>query len=176
MCTTWLKHKIIIEDWDNVIFIARSICKAMLTKKWDINNWKVKVNKKFIQKEKLCWINFNWHLTKYNFEQISFSWDVACYFPYIFGSAFDNKLGSTSYSVNPPPDPLLGWGEGGDSPTKFLKREVAWQDLNFERGLLEKTGGGFSRDEGCSFFIKSKLKSKIFNDKKLHQQKYFSLT
>ena len=105
---------------------------------------------------------------------MSFSWDVACYFPYIFGSAFDKKLGSTSYSVNPPPDPLLGWGEGGDSPTKFLKREVAWQDLNFERGLLEKTGDGFSREGGCSFFIKSKLKSKIFNDKKLHQQKYFS--
>ena len=31
------------------------------------------------------------------------------------------------------------------------------------------TGGG----RGCSFFIKNKLKSEIFNDKKLYKQKVF---
>ena len=154
MCTTWLKHKIIIEDWDNVIFIARSICKAMLTKKWDINNWKVKVNKKFIQKEKLCWINFNWHLTKYNFEQISFSWDVACYFPYIFGSAFDNKLGSTSYSVNPPPRPLAGVGGGGWLSYKIFEKGGGLARSQFWEGVAGKDWGWFFQGGGVQLFHK----------------------
>ena len=152
MCTTWLKHKIIIEDWDNVIFIARSICKAMLTKKWDINNWKVKVNKKFIQKEKLCWINFNWHLTKYNFEQISFSWDVACYFPYIFGSAFDNKLGSTSYSVNPPPQtPCWGGGRGVTLLQNFWKGRWLGKISILRGGCWKRLGVVFPGRGGAAF-------------------------
>ena len=38
-----LKHAIIIEDYDNGIFIAISICKVILTKKWDVNGCKIKV-------------------------------------------------------------------------------------------------------------------------------------
>ena len=43
----------IIEDWD-VIFIATSVRKVMLTKKRDSNDCKIKVSKKFTQTEKLC--------------------------------------------------------------------------------------------------------------------------
>ena len=40
----------------------------------------------------------------------------------------------------------------------------AWQDLNFERGLLEKRGNFF---QGVAIFtIKNKLKSELFDDKK----------
>ena len=45
-------------------------------------------------------------------------------------------------------------------------------------GIVGKGGGGltFSRAGGCSFHIKNKLKSEIFNDKKKYKQKYFFLS
>ena len=69
-----------------------------------------------------------------------------------------------------PPSFLLG---KVDLPTKFLKR-VAWQDLNFQRGLLGRERqddlllGGSS-----SFYIKNKLKSEIINDKNAYKEKRF---
>ena len=47
----------------------------------------------------------------------------------------------------------------------------AWHDLNFERRLLGKRQ--IFSEGGCSFFIKNKLKSEIFDDKKLYKIKIF---
>ena len=52
-------------------------------------------------------------------------------------------------------------------PTKFRKWG-AWHELNFERGWPFRGGD-------CNFYIKDKLKSEIFNDKKVYKQKYFSV-
>ena len=49
----------------------------------------------------------------------------------------------------------------GEPPTKFSKR-----------GAL--TGSQFLKGV-CSFYIKNKLKSEIFNGKKNYKQKYFSI-
>ena len=54
---------IVIEDCDNEMFIATSIHKVLLTKKWDIKNCKIKVRKNLTQSLKLSWIVFNWYLT-----------------------------------------------------------------------------------------------------------------
>ena len=43
-----------------------------------------------------------------------------------------------------------------------------------EGGCWER-GGDFFQG-GCNFYIKDKLKSEIFNDKKVFEQKSFSLT
>ena len=49
----------------------------------------------------------------------------------------------------------------------FQEKEGAWQDLNFQRVVACKKGGDFFQGGwGCSFYIKNKLKYKIFNDKK----------
>ena len=55
-----------------------------------------------------------------------------------------------------------------------FKKEGTWQDLNFYRGLLGKRGWFVSGGEGC-YFHQKKLKSEIFNDKKVCKQKYFSV-
>ena len=46
-----------------VIFIATFIRKVVLTKKWNVNNCKIKISKKFTQSETLCWIIFDWSST-----------------------------------------------------------------------------------------------------------------
>ena len=48
-----------------------------------------------------------------------------------------------------------------EPPTKFSKR---W-DLTGPQHLEGKEEGGFFQG-GCNFYIKNKLKSEIFNDKK----------
>ena len=56
---------IIIEDCGNVKFVAGSIIhKAMLTKKSDVNDCKIKESKKFTQSEKIHWIILidNWQM------------------------------------------------------------------------------------------------------------------
>ena len=50
-------------DCDNVVSIAASICKVILTKTWDANNWKIKFSKRFTENEKLRWNIFSWYLT-----------------------------------------------------------------------------------------------------------------
>ena len=59
-------------------------------------------------------------------------------------------------------------GAGVEPLTKFSNEqgeEVAWQDLNFSRGLLGKRGWVFSSKGGCSFSIKNKLKPKYLTTK-----------
>ena len=62
-------------------------------------------------------------------------------------------------------------GVGVEPPTKFSKR-VTWQRLNFSRAVAGKEGWTFS-ERGCSFCLKNKLKSEIFNNKKDNKQKCF---
>ena len=62
-----------------------------------------------------------------------------------------------------PPPLLYGRGGGGLTGPQFL-----------EGGCWER-GGDFFQG-GCNFYIKDKLKSEIFNDKKVFEQKSFSLT
>ena len=62
------------------------------------------------------------------------------------------------------PPPLFCWGREVEPPTKFSNRR--WGGLTGPQ-LLE--GSGWKRvtvHGGCSFHIKNKLKSEIFNDKK----------
>ena len=64
--------------------------------------------------------------------------------------------------------PFFLLGEGGvEPPTKFSKRGVAWQGLDFQR-VCGKEGVTFFKGEerGCNFYIKDKLTFEIFNDKK----------
>ena len=44
------------------------------------------------------------------------------------------------------------------------------------RGGSWERGGDFFQGRGCNFHIKNKLKSEIFNDKKVYKQKYFFLS
>ena len=58
-----------------------------------------------------------------------------------------------------------GEREGGLRLQPNFQKRRAWQDL-FRRWLLGKRGWLFS-GEGCSFYIKNKLKFEIFNDKNI---------
>ena len=60
----------------------------------------------------------------------------------------------------PPPTPTSGGGAGGvETPTKFSKRGTR-QDLSFYRWVAGKEGADFfCGGEGCSFYMKNKLKS-----------------
>ena len=64
-----------------------------------------------------------------------------------------------------PPFPL----GGTEPPTKFSKREGLTGSKFLEGGLLGKRGWPFSG--GCNLYIKNKLRSEIFNDKKVYKQK-----
>ena len=64
-----------------------------------------------------------------------------------------------SQSMEGGPSVLLGRGGGGEPPTKFSKRKVGLPGSKFLEG-----GGGLGGD--CRFYMKNKLKSGIFNDKK----------
>ena len=75
-----------------------------------------------------------------------------------------------------PPFLLGNGGEGVvEPPTKFSKRGGLVGSQFLEEGCWKKWGDFFLG--GCSFYIKNKLKSEIFNDyKKVHKQKCFSLS
>ena len=76
---------------------------------------------------------------------------------------------------------LLGWlsvhslfcWEGSWTSNQIFKKGGLGKTSTFKGGLLGKRGWTFSR--GSNFYIKNKLKSKIFNDKNVYKQKYFSL-
>ena len=61
----------------------------------------------------------------------------------------------------------MGGGGGGvEPPTKFQNRGLD-RTSTVRGGLLEKRGVTFSRERGgFNFYIKNKVKSEIFNDKK----------
>ena len=50
----------------------------------------------------------------------------------------------------------------------FQKWEGGLTGPLFLRGLLGKRGLTFFRGGGCSFYMKNKLKSEIFNNKKIY--------
>ena len=51
------------------------------------------------------------------------------------------------------------------------------RSLVFRGGLVRKRGVTFLRGAGgCDFYVKNKLKSEIFNEKKVDKEKYFSLS
>ena len=57
------------------------------------------------------------------------------------------KMKVINHSLHPSPlSAGVGWGGGVEPPTKFSKRDLnfdrTWQDLNFERGVTGKEGGG----------------------------------
>ena len=61
-----------------------------------------------------------------------------------------------------------------EPPTKFPNRGGLGKTSTFRGGCWER-GGDFFR-EGCNFYIKNKLKSEIFNDKKnLYKKIFFSV-
>ena len=75
------------------------------------------------------------------------------------------RFESAVHSVHPPP-PLSAGRRGVEPLTKIFKKEG---------GLTESQCFGFFQ-EVCSFYIKNKLKSEIFNDKNVYKQKIFSLS
>ena len=64
------------------------------------------------------------------------------------------------------PPPLSAWGGGGvEAPTKFSKKGEVDRTSTFRGKLVGKREVTFFKG-GCNFYIKNKLKSKIFNDNK----------
>ena len=62
-----------------------------------------------------------------------------------------------------------------EPPTKFSKRGGSTGPQLLE-GVAGKDGGDRFRVGSCYFHIKNKLKSQIFNDKKVYKQNIFSLS
>ena len=88
------------------------------------------------------------------------------------------KIETINLVCTPPPHPFLLWREGGEPPTEFTKSGVLHRISIFRGGLLGKKGVTFFRGGvwGYSFYIKNKLKSEIFNDKKsLYTKMFFSI-
>ena len=74
----------------------------------------------------------------------------------------------------PPSSPLFIAGRGREAgfepPTKFSKRGGLKEFQFLERSWSERGGGRFpGGGGGCNFYIKNKLKSEIFNDKKVYK-------
>ena len=66
----------------------------------------------------------------------------------------------------PPSSPASAGGKGVEPPTKFSKNgggPLTGSQV-YKGGCWERGGDFFHGD--CSFYIKNKLKSEIFNDKK----------
>ena len=60
--------------------------------------------------------------------------------------------------------------------TPFSKKGELDRISIFRGSSWENQGDLFQGVRGCSLYIKNKLKFEIFNDKKVHKQKYFSLS
>ena len=92
------------------------------------------------------------------------------------------RLGTSQNSNHSvyPPFLLEGWGGGWASDQNFKKRGgLTGSQFLEEVGGKEKSDffqGAGGRRVGCSFFIKNKLKSLVFNDRKVYKQKCFSLS
>ena len=77
-------------------------------------------------------------------------------------------------SVQPPPPStfLLGWSS---LRPNFQKKRGGFAGSQFLEGAAWKEEGDFFQG-ACSFLITNKLKSEIFNGKKVYKQKCFSLS
>ena len=80
------------------------------------------------------------------------------------------RVGVTIVCTHPPSFWGRMGGRGVELLIKFSKREGASKDLTFQRVVAHKKRNDFFQrrkgGKGCSFYIKNKLKYKIFNDKK----------
>ena len=83
--------------------------------------------------------------------------------------AYEKKKKLYIHSVQPPP-----FCKGGGSGSNQIFKKGG--ELDREKGFKISTfrGDDFFQG-GCNFHIKNKVKSEIFNDKKVYKQKYFSL-
>ena len=82
-----------------------------------------------------------------------------------FSSA--KRLGQLNIVCTPP---SLSAGEVAP-PTQFSKRGEGIDRISVFRGwLLGKRGGGDFFQGGCNFYIKNKLTSEMFDDKKVYKQ------
>ena len=70
--------------------------------------------------------------------------------------------------------PLSAGGERAEPPTKVSK-SGGLTAPQFLEGVAGKEGVTFFRGGGCNFLTKNKLKSGIFNDKKVYKQEFFVL-
>ena len=65
--------------------------------------------------------------------------------------------------------------QGGWASNQIFKKGVLDKTSTFRGGVAGKEVGEVFQVEGCNFHIKNKLKSEIFNDKKVYKQKKFCL-
>ena len=78
------------------------------------------------------------------------------------------------HSVHLPPF-CRGGGGGLSLQPNFQKGGGGLIGPQLSEGGCWERGGDFFQG-GCSFHIKNKLKSEIFNDKKVYEQRYFTLS
>ena len=73
--------------------------------------------------------------------------------------------------MHPPYYSGVRWGGGGVEPWTKFSKSLCWGEggglgrISIFRGGCWERGGDFFQG-GCSFYIKNKLKSEIFNSKK----------
>ena len=110
------------------------------------------------------WINFEMCLM--NFAAL-LRLGITLYVIFMFRSVY---IVRTPPSLLPPPFLFAGRGReaGFEPPTKFSKRGGLKEFQFLERGCWERGGWRFPGG-GCNFYIKNKLKSEIFNDKKVYK-------
>ena len=113
---------------------------------------------------KVIKININFELLKVS--KISSQFENLCIFSH--GESRNIKFGQQAHSVQP----TLSAGEGSAFNQIFKKGGLTGPQLL--EGVAGKEECDFFQG-GCYFHIKNKLKSEIFNDKKFHKQKYFSV-
>ena len=81
----------------------------------------------------------------------------------VFG---DHSFNMYGHSVTPPPPNRSAWGGGVNLLPNFQKGG-GFTRPQFLEGVAGKEGGDlFPRGGGCSFYIKNKVKDKIFKDKR----------
>ena len=79
------------------------------------------------------------------------------------------------HSVHPPPPFCWGGGEGGVNLLPNFQKGGSLTGPQFLEGVCWERGGWLF-SEGVKFFDKNKLKSEIFNDKKVYKQEFFALS
>ena len=101
------------------------------------------------------------------FRDISFNFQIMVLISIVSSYLSSNKLHSAQYAL------LLSFcweGGGGLSLLLNFQKGGAWQDLSPQISGSQRCAAGKDRADfyhgGCSLYIKNKLKSEIFNNKK----------